>query len=111
MEPQPVAPKSNEALKVINIVCAVLVLPLAWLALPGSMMLYVVAIVLALVSVGCSITALYKKCVVFGVIMLLMGLLAGVITVCIGAFLFLQPAHHEQIMIDEQNRDAGEAVM
>lgn len=70
---QPVACQCSGILKGVTVGCAVLAMVLPWFGkVPG-----IIGILLAIAAIVCAIIALCKKSKVFGIIMIIVGLIAG----------------------------------
>ena len=79
---QPVACQCSGVLKGITVACAVLAVVLPWF----GMMAALIGILLAVVSIVCAIVAVCKKATMFGIIMIVVGMIAGGIAT--GGYLF-----------------------
>ena len=79
---QPVACQCSGVLKGITVACAVLAVVLPWF----GMMAALIGILLAVVSIVCAIIAVCKKATMFGIIMIVVGMIAGGIAT--GGYLF-----------------------
>jgi len=73
---QPVACQCSGVLKGITVACAVLAVVLPWF----GMMAALIGILLAVVSIVCAIIAVCKKATMFGIIMIVVGMIAGATT-------------------------------